>query len=279
MTETKPPVEIFYCYSRKDEKLRAKLDGHLSSLRRSDLAHRWYDQEIPPGADWRAQIDRHLDSADLILLLVSADFITSEFCYSVEMKRAIERHEKGEARVIPVILRPVDWESTPFGKLQSLPSGCPITDSRNRDKAFKNVALAIRKVVNDIIAKRESSPAKRAILAIEDDPGVMDGYVAYLEDEYRILEAKTGAEGKRRLLAESPDLIILDLGLPDMSGEEWLDWYMALGYRIPIIVASGAGTILKATKSNALTAAISKPFEMKELVELIETLLLSGKRH
>ena len=266
-------IEIFYCYAREDEKFRADLDAHLWSLRRSQLALSWYDGKISPGTDWSEELSRHLNSADVILLLVSRNFMNSEFCYSIEMKRALERHDKGEARVIPILLKPFDWQSAPFAKLALLPAGGkPITKSKDREQAYTDIALAIRKVVDELSAK----PAKTKILAIEDDPDVLAGYVAYFEEVsgYQVLEAVTGSEGKR-LLAEHPDtsLIILDLGLPDTSGEAWLEWYMAQGKRIPVIVASGGGTILKVTKGNALTAAITKPFDMSDLQELIDALL------
>jgi len=100
-------IELFYSYSHKDEALKDQLVSHLSNLRRQGIIREWHDRKIGLGTEWAKEIDEHLNSADVILLLVSADFIASEYCHEIEMKRAMERHESGEARVIPVILRSV----------------------------------------------------------------------------------------------------------------------------------------------------------------------------
>uniref|UniRef100_A0A1X7T833 TIR domain-containing protein n=1 Tax=Amphimedon queenslandica TaxID=400682 RepID=A0A1X7T833_AMPQE len=111
---------IFISYSHSDEKMWKELEKHLSTLRRQGVINTWYDRLIGPGEDIHGQINDHLNSADIILLLVSADFLASDYCYDIEMKRAIERHNKGEARVIPVILRPCDWHGAPFGRLNAV---------------------------------------------------------------------------------------------------------------------------------------------------------------
>jgi TIR domain len=120
--ETGPPVpvEVFCSYSHQDERLWGKLQRHLTPLKRSGYISEWYDRKIDAGAEWAVEIDAHLNSATIVLLLISSDFLASDYCYGVEMKRALERHEKGEASVIPVILRPVLWSGEPFAKLQAL---------------------------------------------------------------------------------------------------------------------------------------------------------------
>lgn len=149
------PLSLFCAYSRKDAELRTQLEDHLSNLKRQQMISVWHDRDISAGTDWADQIDEHLNTADIILLLVSAKFIASDYCYSVEMKRALERHEHREARVIPVILRPTDWESAPFGKLQALPSdGRPVTKWSDRQEAFMNVAQGIRKAVEEMTKSR-----------------------------------------------------------------------------------------------------------------------------
>lgn len=111
----------------------------------------WHDRRIAAGTEWAGEIDKHLNSALIILLLISPDFLSSDYCYDLEMKRAMERHERGEARVVPVILRPVYWGDAPFGKLQALPENAKaITTWSNRDEAFKDVAIGIKKVVEEI---------------------------------------------------------------------------------------------------------------------------------
>lgn len=151
------PLELFYSYSHKDKKLRDKLDNHLSLLQRQGFINEWHDRMIEAGDDWESEIDEHLESAHLILLLVSDDFIASDYCYSIEMNRALERHGQEEARVIPVILRPVDWESSPLGKLQALPEGGKaVTLWRNRDEALRSVAKGIRNIVRSFQRKQKS---------------------------------------------------------------------------------------------------------------------------
>src|SRR2546423_49301 len=113
VTTSSGTVQVFYSYAHEDERLLHKLNGHLSSLRREDKIAIWYDRDIRAGSDWEHSIDAHLNTADIILLLISSDFIASDYCYSVEVQRALERHHMGEACVIPIILKPVDWQNTP----------------------------------------------------------------------------------------------------------------------------------------------------------------------
>jgi hypothetical protein len=144
------PVSLFYSYSHRDEEFRSALETHLSVLRRSRLIAEWHDRMIGAGGDWKGEIDRNLASADIVLLLVSADFIASDYCWGEEMTKALQRHERGEARVIPVILRPCRWRSTPLAKLQAVPGdGKPVTDWLSRDTAFDDVAAAIERIIED----------------------------------------------------------------------------------------------------------------------------------
>lgn len=118
---------------------------------RFQIIKAWHDREISAGTEWANAIDENLNAADVILLLVSANFLASDYCYDIELKRAMERHEAGEARVIPIILKPVDWSGATFGKLQALPKNAkPITQWSDRDEAFLNVAQGIRRVAAEI---------------------------------------------------------------------------------------------------------------------------------
>ena len=119
------------------------------------------------------------------------------------------------------------------------------------------------------------SKQHQKILAIEDDPEVLALYKSFLQKRgYEVLSA-TGAVEGMNLLSAHPDtrLILLDLNLPGMSGEEWIQWYAQQGKSTPVVVASGKGDILTITKGNKMTAALTKPFHMEELQELIEVLL------
>jgi hypothetical protein len=143
-------VEIFFCYAREDESSRQGLEKQLTALKRQGLVTFWHDRNITAGTEWQREIDQHLNTADIILLLVSPDFMNSDYCYGIEMKRAMERHERGETSVIPVIVRPVYWQDAPFGKLQALPTDSkPIQGSgwHNQDEAFFDVAEGIRTIV------------------------------------------------------------------------------------------------------------------------------------
>jgi len=147
-------IKVFYSYAHEDKWLCDELDKHLGTMKRLNQITGWYDRDISAGTEWAREIGLHLNTSHIILLLISSDFMASDFCYSVEMKRALERHEREEAHVIPIILRPVDWHDAPFSKLQVLPVGArPITSWANRDEAFEDVARGIRKAVQEILSK------------------------------------------------------------------------------------------------------------------------------
>jgi hypothetical protein len=119
----------------------------------------WYDGDISHGTVWEKEIEAHLSIARIILLLVSPDFFFSGYCYSKEMRRAIERHHAKEARVISVLLRPTDWANTSFSSLQVLFSNAqPVTLWSDRDEAFEDVARGIRRVVNDLLSQGTVAP-------------------------------------------------------------------------------------------------------------------------
>jgi tetratricopeptide (TPR) repeat protein len=156
-----PPhaVEVFYSYAHKDEELRNKLAEHLGSLRRQGYITQWHDRLIQPGTDWAQEIDTHLSTASIILLLISPSFLASDYCYGLELQRALERQAHNEARVIPIILRPVDWKGAPFEKLQALPTDAkPLTTWRNRDQAFLEVTRGLRKVIEEWTTSAVSTP-------------------------------------------------------------------------------------------------------------------------
>ena len=153
------PITIFFCYSRKDEALLNKLKIHLMPLQQVGLINVWYDRNVSAGTEWKKQITQYLNTAQIILLLVSPDFMASEYCHSIEMKRALERYERGEAKVIPIILRHAFWHVEPLVKLQALPTdGKPVTDPDwfSLDKAFYNVTQGIYNVVKQLVAQDAS---------------------------------------------------------------------------------------------------------------------------
>jgi internalin A len=141
---------LFLSYSHKDETLRDELETHLKLLARQGVISLWHDRKILGGEGLDHRIDQHLASAEIIPLLVSADFIASDYCWEKEVSLALQRHDSGEATVVPIMLRTCDWTRAPFGKLQGLPKDMrPITSWEDRDAAWTNVALGIRAIAED----------------------------------------------------------------------------------------------------------------------------------
>jgi TonB family protein len=195
------PKEIFYSYSHKDEELRNEINQHLSMLQRNGLIVGWHDRQIGAGDRWRDEIDSHVHSADIILLLISSDFLASDYCYGIEMKIALERHAKREAIVIPIILRPVDWSGAPFAHLQALPRDAkPLTTWPNRDEALAGIAKSLREVV--VSSHATGMESSVPLVAHADLP------------KPRILDA---AIPRRVVQGESTELLVL-IRLPQSKG-------------------------------------------------------------
>ncbi|OFV98592.1 MAG: hypothetical protein A3H28_05960 [Acidobacteria bacterium RIFCSPLOWO2_02_FULL_61_28] len=166
------PVRAFISYSHRDERFRASLEAHLAILKRNRTLISWDDKKIGPGKHVDEQIDSRLENSELIVLLVSPDFIASEYCFSHELQMAMNRHAAGQARVVPVILRPVDWSAAPFAKLKALPKdGKPISSWRNRDEAYLDVTKGLREVISDLQidegSRRVDVPSRSIIDAYE----------------------------------------------------------------------------------------------------------------
>ena len=152
------PIRIFFSYAHEDEKFRKELEKHLSFLKRSKKIIGWHDRRISAGANWEQEINDNIDQAQVILMLISPDFINSDYCYETESIRALEKHNKGEALVIPIIIRPCLWTETPFQSLQALPTdGVPVSTSSNPDEAWLNVAQGLLEVVNERIKRNEEA--------------------------------------------------------------------------------------------------------------------------
>lgn len=152
-------LKVFASYAHKDEVLWKELDEHLGALKHEKIIEVWWDVKIIPGANWNEDIIRELEAADLILLLISPAFLNSAYCYHEEMRRAIDRHEAGIARVVPIALRSCDWEPTLFAKLkiQGLPKGMqPVASSpkNKRDAIWAEVAKGIRQAAQACAASR-----------------------------------------------------------------------------------------------------------------------------
>ena len=157
-------LSVFISYAHEDEELLIELQKHLGPLRRSGLITTWYDRQIVPGTEWSQEVDRHLNAAALILLLISSDFLDSDYCYSNEMQHALGRHKKGDAVVIPILLRPVAWDDrAPFANLACLPhGGKTVTEWPNRDAAFRDIAQGIRQAIEQLRPAQLHSPGPSA---------------------------------------------------------------------------------------------------------------------
>lgn len=145
------PCLVFISYSHKDDELREKLVTALIQLKREGLVESWDDRETTAGKEWAGKIDERLDAADVVICLVSPDFLGSDYCYDIELRRALERHDKREVRVVPIILRPCDWKNSPLGRLKALPKdGKPVVDWRSADDFFLDVAQGLRAIAQEL---------------------------------------------------------------------------------------------------------------------------------
>lgn len=140
-------VKAFISYSHKDESLRNELESHLSMLKRGGVIETWHDRRIVAGSELDSAISEQLETAHIIMLLISSDFLASNYCYDIEMRRALQMHKEGTAVVVPVILRPCDWHASPFGGLMATPTdGLPVTKFPNQDEAFTTIVREVRRV-------------------------------------------------------------------------------------------------------------------------------------
>jgi len=198
-------VKIFFCYAREDEALLQGLEKQLRILRRQGLIDIWYDRDISAGAEWEKEIRGQLDTSHIILFLVSADFLASDYCSGVEVKRAMERHQRGEAIVIPVILRPALWQRAPFGQLQALPQDeKPVSTWLDQDSAFFDIASGIQRIIEGSLGLKDyPKPVARAIsdcyLQLEEIPTALLGTsVAMREGQAQHVVSERGTSGWRR---------------------------------------------------------------------------------
>lgn len=154
-------IRLFYSYAPEDEALARELEKHLTLLRRQGIIEGWHHAKVIAGRPWEADVNQHLEEAEIILLLVSVDFLASDRQYGVEMTRALERHHAGQVHVIPIVISSCDWTAAPFATLQVLPRNhVPITEWSNTKSAWTNVALEIRKVVARLRPDLNGPPEK-----------------------------------------------------------------------------------------------------------------------
>lgn len=223
-------VSLFISYSHKDDELRKELATHLMPLRRQGLISTWYDRMIEPGSRWDEAIKAQLMAADIILLLLSADFIASDYCADVEIQAAMDRHLSGDAVVIPVVLRDTYWKNQPYAALQSFPPDAkPVTDTEawpQKDKAFVKVAEGIEAVAHRLIQARQQKRALqeekeqtfRALARHVTGDGTVSGIERARLEELR---------GKLALLPAVADRIVAEELAPSRKRAESLAFYAA----------------------------------------------------
>jgi hypothetical protein len=147
-------LKVFLSYAHEDAAMKTELDKSLIMLKKSNKIDVWQDKELLPGDEWDASITNALATADIVLLLISVDFNNSQYIWEKELAVSMERHAKGEARVIPIILRDCDWQDAPYAKLQALPEGAkPVSNFENKDEAYTNIAKQVRSVVDYMLTK------------------------------------------------------------------------------------------------------------------------------
>jgi hypothetical protein len=151
-------VKVFTSYARKDAELKEELDVHLAMVKRDPNVEIWSDEDIEVGSEWNDSIKTNLKEADIILLLISPRFLASSYIFDVEIKDAMEKHEKKEAFVVPIIMKPCDWHLASFSKLQALPrNATPITKWEDGlDDAFVNVVTGIRQVIAAALKRKNN---------------------------------------------------------------------------------------------------------------------------
>src|SRR5437762_4835878 len=144
-------IEVFYAYAPQDETWVQELEKHLTLFQRQGIISTWHPRLIAAGSDWQEVIDVRLRSASIILLLISPDFLASDYCYGNEMKQALQREREKGVCVIPILLRPVDWQHAPFAHLRPLPPDATfLTEWSNLDRAFAEITVGIRRTIENL---------------------------------------------------------------------------------------------------------------------------------
>jgi TIR domain/AAA domain len=249
------PIRIFYSYTQRDESLVEDLENHLSALKWQGHITTWHKRNISAGTEWSSETNKSLNTADIILLIISADFIASDYCYGVEMQQALARHTAKDVRVLPIIARPVDIQETPFSKLQALPSnGLSVSEWTIQDAAFVDIVRGIRKVVDELRAtqakKRRSSPARSSPFLFNQPLSDSKEFYGRLRERETLLNrtwhaASTSIVGPRRI-GKTWLMHYVRLIAPQELGSKYLIGYLdAMTSRCSTVVGF-VGTALEA---------------------------------
>jgi hypothetical protein len=294
-----PSATVFLSYSHEDESHRKQLVAHLAALERAGEILCWHDRKIIPGSDWAAEISKELSHADIILALVSSDFLASEYCTGIELKTAIERHNSGRSVLIPIVIRPVLLAASMFAKMEALPSKAkPVSEWANSDTAWKIVAEGILQIAR-VIEQRKKTFLEKVM------PEIL---FAWYARRLRLIESKEGFEIARNL--ERADARWPELGqkirafreeLRDSMGKAWnrvwelYDW-MYKPLIGPLVLSSQTYELLEAlvalnTKEREILEQIEKANlkpsffglptsvdNLREIVEIVQAQIDNNKR-
>ncbi|MGH3449661.1 MAG: TIR domain-containing protein [Haloechinothrix sp.] len=151
------PLKLFLSYAHEDRDLVTELRKHLAPLRHEQIVADWYDREVMAGQDWDREIRAQLESSDLVIVVVSADFVASDYAYGRELALALRLHDQGRLRLLPVIGRNCKWQNLPLARLQVLPEGAvPISSWDQRDDALVSVVVGVERVAREILSSGDS---------------------------------------------------------------------------------------------------------------------------
>lgn len=165
------PVKVFCCYAHEDEAFRAELAAHIARLKHQQVIQDWHDRNISAELEWADQVDSHLASADVVLLLVSPDFMASDYCYDEEMACALKRHEQGLAIVVPIMLKPTDLQDSPLMHLQSLPLALkPLSLWPDRGQAYADVVRGLHRLIVSLHKKQNAVPPQPPFATPQGQP-------------------------------------------------------------------------------------------------------------
>lgn len=194
-------INVFISYSHKDEQLKDSFEEHLSGLIRSGKIKSWNDRKILPGQDWSNEISENLKESQIILFLISSSFINSDYCVNIEVKTALEMHNSGQAKLIPIVVRPVVWNDSELAKLQGLPKDAhPITSWDNQDEAWVNVVEGIKLHIEELPAQ------PKQVLTANNSPQITSETNAWLEDTEIILSHRMVNKVKLSDIYVVPDM-------------------------------------------------------------------------
>jgi len=231
-TDTMQKLNVFISYSHKDEAFKEALDAHLTILKRSEKINTWNDRAILAGTEWNDEIKQQLEDAHIILLLISANFLASDYIWKEELARAMERHDRGEAKVVPIFIKHCEWKGASFGRVQGLPKDAKPVGDPNNDEAWTGVAIGIRALVDKLLEKG-LNPKEQEVPKVPENTGfdqlkaTVRGFIgkAKTKEAIEAIEAWAQENGDEQLKSDASllkgDLADLDrdkmLGIIDSS--------------------------------------------------------------